>query len=77
MPAADRLDAAIARMAGEAEKPKDLLVLAEAYDKLKHAGTGTQETVLASGADMLDGTASFLDPPEDRMGFKPVRRTMA
>jgi hypothetical protein len=72
MPAYAALDAAIARLAEEAETAGQVLKLAEAYDKLQHAGEEPKESLLAGGADMLDCSTNFADPPEDRsrIGFK-------
>lgn len=74
MPAYAALDKAITRLAKKATTANQVLALAEAYDKIQHAGEEPKEGFAASGADMLDGNASF-NPPEDRMGFRPQPRT--
>lgn len=76
MPASDALDAAIARLAENATV-KEVAVLADAYDKLRHAGEDKSDVAdfAASGADMLDASANFRDDEDraKRVGFRPQR----
>lgn len=77
MPASDALDSAIARLAKKAKSPEEVVLLADAYDKLRHAGErlAEQSDFAASGADMLDASANFAEPDDraKRVGFRPQR----
>jgi hypothetical protein len=72
MPAFDAIAAAITRLAPVVETTEEVLQLAEAFDKLQHAGEEPKEGFAASGSDMLDASANFADEG-DRMGFRPRR----